>query len=235
MRKTLYLKFILAYIIFGVFGFIMVATFVSNMTYEQLKREKSEQLYNEATLIANTYAADLYNSTTSLDTVKKQLDALDVYMDAVIWIINPSGRMIIDSSKPLNLDEEVVVEGFDPTITASGYYTTGNFFGSFSEDMLSVFAPISADFKVKGYVVIHARLTDIRTSREGLLNISYILLVLLFLLSMIILIFFTEFVYLPLRKITDATEQYASGNMHYEFSIQHSALCIVHCALCIVH
>ena len=219
MRKTLYLKFILAYIIFGVFGFIMVATFVSNMTYEQLKREKSEQLYNEATLIANTYAADLYNSTTSLDTVKKQLDALDVYMDAVIWIINPSGRMIIDSSKPLNLDEEVVVEGFDPTITASGYYTTGNFIGSFSEDMLSVFAPISADFKVKGYVVIHARLSDIRTSREGLLNISYILLVLLFLLSMIILIFFTEFVYLPLRKITDATEQYASGNMHYEFSI----------------
>ena len=79
MRKTLYLKFILAYIIFGVFGFIMVATFVSNMTYEQLKREKSEQLYNEATLIANTYAADLYNSTTSLDTVKKQLDARRFY------------------------------------------------------------------------------------------------------------------------------------------------------------
>ena len=55
MRKTLYLKFILAYIIFGVFGFIMVATFVSNMTYEQLKREKSEQLYNEPIPMPQTY------------------------------------------------------------------------------------------------------------------------------------------------------------------------------------
>jgi signal transduction histidine kinase len=40
------------------------------------------------------------------------------------------------------------------------------------------------------------------------------------LLSLIILIFFTEMVYIPLRKITEATEQYASGNMHYEFNVE---------------
>ena len=79
-----------------------MATFVSNMTYEQLKREKSEQLYNEATLIANTYAADLYNSTTSLDTVKKQLDALDVYMDAVIWPLTMRCLMPADDSSSDN-------------------------------------------------------------------------------------------------------------------------------------
>ncbi len=52
------------------------------------------------------------------------------------------------------------------------------------------------------------------------MNISYIMLLILFLLSLIILIFFTEMVYIPLRKITEATEQYASGNMHYEFSVE---------------
>ena len=82
MRKTLYLKFLLAYFIFGFFGFVVVATFVSNMTMEQLKRERAEALYREATLIANTYASDLYNNETSLDTVKKQLDALDTYLGA---------------------------------------------------------------------------------------------------------------------------------------------------------
>lgn len=46
------------------------------------------------------------------------------------------------------------------------------------------------------------------------------MLIILFLLSLIILIFFTEMVYIPLRKITEATEQYASGNMHYEFSVE---------------
>ena len=172
MRKTLYLKFILGYIIFGFFGFVVVATFVSNMTLEHLKREKADALYAEATLIAKTYASDLYNSETSLDTVKKQLDALDTYL-----------------------------------------------FGSFHEQMLSVFSPITSNFKVKGYVVIHTPMSAIQASANSLLNISYIMLVILFLLSLIILIFFTEMVYLPLRKITEATEQYASGNMHYEFQV----------------
>lgn len=220
MKKTLYLKFILAYLIFGVFGFIMVATFVSSMTLERLKREKAENLYKEATLIANTYASDLYNNQISLDSVKSEFDALQVYLDSTIWIINPSGRMIIDSSRPLDVDSEVVVDNFDSTVAAGSYYTTGTFFGSFSEEMLSVFAPITNNFKVKGYVVIHTSMSGIKQSKESLLSISYIMLVLMFLLSLIILIFFTEFVYVPLRKITDATEQYASGNMEYEFSVE---------------
>ncbi len=219
MRKTLYLKFILAYLIFGVFSFIMVATFASNMTAEQLKREKAETLYKEATLIADTYAADLYTNNVGLDTVKHQLDALDVFLDSDIWIINPSGRMIIDSSAPLNVDEEVVIDGFDPTIMSGSYYTTGDFFGAYPEEMLSVLAPITTEYKVRGYVVIHTSMASIMRSKESLLSISYILMVLIFLLSMIILIFFTEFVYVPIRRITDATEQYASGNMHYEFTV----------------
>ncbi len=219
MRKTLYLKFILAYLIFGVFSFIMVATFASNMTLEQLKREKAETLYKEATLIADTYAADLYTNDVSLDTVKHQLDALDIYLDSVIWIINPSGRMVIDSSKPLNLDDEIVIEGFDPTIMSGSYYTTGDFFGSFEDEKLSVLAPITTAYKVRGYVVIHTSMNSILRSKESILSISYILMVLILLLSMIILIFFTEFVYVPLRRITDATEQYAAGNMQYEFAV----------------
>lgn len=220
MRKTLYLKFIMAYVIFGVFGFIMVATFASSMTLERLKREKAESLYNEATMIANTYATDLYNNETSLDIVKSQMDTLGVYLDSTIWIINPSGRMILDSSRPLNLEKEIVIDDFDSTITAGSYYTTGHFFNTFDEEMLSVFAPITTEYKVKGYVVIHTSMIGIKQSKESILSITYILLILLFLLSLIILIFFTEFVYIPLRKITDATEQYATGNMLYEFNVE---------------
>ena len=219
MRKTLYLKFILAYFIFGFFGFVVVATFVNSMTMEHLKREKADALYREATLIANTYASDLYNNETSLDTVKKQLDALDTYLSANLWIINPSGRMVLDSQAPVDLENEIVISDFDPTITGSSYYTVGNFFGSFSEEQLSVFAPITSDYKVRGYVVIHYPMSNLVASCNSLLNISYLMLIILFLLSMIILIFFTEMVYLPLRKITEATEQYAAGNMHYEFQI----------------
>ena len=219
MKKTLYLKFILAYFIFGVFGFIIVTTFVPNMTKEHLIREKAESLYSEATLIAGTYAGGLYTSETTLETVKMQLDSLAVHLNSEIRIINPSGRLVLDTNSPLDVENVVVIENFDSTVTSGSYYIVGDFFGNFDSDVLTVFAPITSNYKVKGYVVIHTDMNDIQKSCNNLLNISYITLAILFLLSLIILIFFTEIVYIPLRKITHATEQYAAGNMHYEFQV----------------
>ena len=221
MKRTLYLKFLLAYLLFGIFGFIVVATFVYSMTYERIRRDRADTMYQIATQIANTYAADLYNSETSLEAVHTQMVALSKYMyGSTIWIINPSGRLVLDSSRVFGPGEEIVVSGFDPTVTGGYYYTTGDFFGVFDEDMLSVFAPITANYKVQAYVVVHEKISDIQVTANDFLNISYLMLIVLFLLSMIILIFFTELVYVPLRKITKATEQYAAGNMAYEFTVE---------------
>lgn len=219
MKRTLYLKFILAYLIFGFFGFLVIATFVSGMTLEHLKRERAESLYREAILISNSYASELYKNEISLDAAKKQMDALDTYLSAPIWIINPSGRIVLSSRSPLDITNSIIVDNFNPTVTAGSYYTIGDFFGYFDSEMLSVFAPITSDFKVKGYVVIHSPMKDIEASANSLLNISYITLLILFLLSIIILIFFTEIVYIPLRKITVATEQYATGNLRYQLQV----------------
>ncbi len=219
MKKTLYLKFVLAYIIFGIFSFVIVATFVPNMTRQQLVREKAEHLYKEASLISNTYATDLYTSETNLETVKTQLDFLSVYLDSTIRIINPSGRVVLDSESPINVEEVVMVEDFDPTVTGGSYYVISNFFNSFESDMLNVIVPITSNFMVRGYVSIHCDMADIEESCNNLQNISFITLLILLLLSLIILIFFTEMVYIPLRRITRATEHYAAGNMHYEVQV----------------
>ena len=220
MRKTLYLKFILAYIIFGFFGFIVIATFVPSMTLEHLRRDKAEDLYSEATLIADTYASGLYTNETSLDTVKSHVDALSVYLNSNIWIINPSGRIVLDSSSPLDVETVAIIEGFDPTDTGNSYYTIGTFYDYYESDMLSVYAPITSDYKVRGYVVINYAMEDLERSCNDFQSISYITLFILFLLSLIILIFFTEMVYMPLKKIIHATEQYATGNYHYEFQVE---------------
>lgn len=152
MRKTLYLKFVLGYLIFGFFGFLVVATFVSSMTLEHLKREKADSLYKEATLIANTYASDLYSSNGFPREVKKRC-ALSTYLSSQIWIINPSGRIIMTTETPLDVKHESRVENFDSTITAGSFYTVGDFFGCFQEEMLSVFAPITSNFKVQGIML----------------------------------------------------------------------------------
>ena len=221
MKRTLYLKFLLGYLIFALFGFIVVSTVGANTTLEQVRRTRAEEMLSAATRLANTMAVSLYNNETSLDAVHQQIAALSAYMDgSVIWIINPSGRLVLDSSRELPQGEEVVVEGFDITALGSTYYTVGNVWDSFDEEMLSIYAPISVDYKVQGYVVVHCPMSVIQNRATEQLNVSYLLMMIVFLLSLIILIFFTELVYVPLRKITLATEQYAAGNMHYELVVE---------------
>ncbi len=219
MRKTLYLKFILAYLLFGIFGFIVVATFVSNMTYDRCRQTEADSLYREATTIANSYAADLYSSEVSIDSVYRQLSALSSYFGADIWILNPSGRMVVNSAQRIDPDHEIYVEDFNPNEMAGNLYTEGTFFNFFDDPQLSVIAPIVKEYKTVGYVVIHYPIALLSVEANQQLNLSYLELVILLLLSLMILIFFTEIVYQPLKKIIRATEQYAAGNMQYDLSV----------------
>lgn len=220
MKKTLYLKFVLAYIIFSVFGVIIITTFIPTLTQEHLVKEKASELYADATLIATTYAEQLYRNETTLPEVKAQLDFLAECTPSIIQIINPSGRIILDTTAEIDVENVNSIQNFDSTATIGSYYMVGSFFETFpSSEKLSVLAPITSDYKVKGYVAIHYDMQHILDSSYNLLNISYITLSILLMLSIIILIFFTEIVYRPLCKITTATEQYAAGNMHYEFTV----------------
>ncbi len=218
MRHTLYLKFIIGYVIFGLFSFLTVTLFVPRITREYLIGQKAQNLYSEASLIADTYAKGLYSSRTSLETVTLQLDSLSVYMDADIRIISPDGIIILDTA---STDPETTQQlpEFDPSSGGSTYYLIGNFFGSFDEEVLSVICPIITKYRTKGYVTIHVSMADIETEINSLLNISYITLFIMFLLSLIILIFFTTLVYIPLRKITKGAESFADGNYHYEVNV----------------
>ena len=219
MRKALYFKFILAYLIFAFFGFFMIATFGASMIRNQVVQHEADALYKEANRIANSYASDLYTNRAALDTVMQQLDFLDDYLSAEIWIINPSGLIVLDSTEPIEVSNPPTVEGFDSTVYTGKYYSVGDFFHFYDHEVLSVYSPITDGYKVQGYVFIHKPTEEIHKLSESMINISYILFGIFLLLSMIILIFFSEVVYKPLRKITTATEQYAEGNLHYSFSV----------------
>lgn len=219
MRKTLYLKLSIAYLIFLFFGYVVVTTFVNEMIMDQLKGQKAKELYQSAVVIADGYATDLYNNELSLTFLKEELETLTVLAEADIWVVNPSGLIVLDSKAPINVDNPDIIEGFDTTAMMGSYYTIGRFYNRFENEMLSVAAPITSNYKVMGYVILHYEMSKIQQTANSMLNIAYVMLGILFLLSLIILIFFSEMVYKPLGKITKATEEYASGNLNYEFSV----------------
>ncbi|MCR4807824.1 MAG: HAMP domain-containing histidine kinase [Lachnospiraceae bacterium] len=219
-RRTLYLKFILAYLAFGLISFFLITTLFSRLTFNHLVVDKAAALYKEATLISTRYADSFYDSSLQADDVKDQLEAIDTFTQSAIWIINPDGELLYNSTDTsVDEDNTVVIEHFDPTDTGSNYYMVGDFYGNFEDDVLSVFSPINSDFRIRGYVVMHYEIDDLKDTRDSLLNIYYMALGIMFVLSLFILGVFTVVVYRPLKKITKATEEYADGNLTHQIEI----------------
>ena len=215
-KKTLYLKFIITYLIFGVLSFITIATFTSERTTDYLISDEVSSLYKEANLISSRYASYAYDPEVSTDEISSQLDAVDTLLSAEIWIVNSDGRVIYassGSSVPSNN-----IEGFDPVSIGSNHIQ-GNFYGTKDEETISVFSPITYNYRIPGYVVIHYPISLIMEKQKNILYISYITLAIVFILSTIILIVFTDAVYIPLNQVTTATEKYAEGDLKYTFDV----------------
>ena len=217
MKKNhkLYYKFILAYVCFAALCIIVVLTITSPISYGFLVRQKAAELYKSANEISNTYAEFFYDDAISNEDVKQQLNVAGDFSSLVIWIMNIDGEVIYSSEN----SSTFTVEGFADENTSRSFYREGDFYGHFNEEMLSVLAPITYNYNLKGYVVVHSPTTKIREQRNDLNLIILATVAVVFVLSTFILIVFTDVVYIPLKKITKATEAYAEGDFTYPIDI----------------
>lgn len=216
MKLSLYYKFILAYVSFGVTAFIAIATISSKLTDNYLITGGSKTLYNEANLIASSYSNLYRGQSIELSDAYPQLKAISAFLQAQIWVMDRNGKIILDSTDNMT---ERIIEDFDPTAKGAKSYQKGNFFGTFPYEVLSVSAPIVGNYRTNGYVVIHLPMTKVYESRNEILNIVYITFIIVFLLSTLILIVFSRIVYRPLRNITNAAKEYANGNLQHKINI----------------
>ena len=217
MTRSLYTKFLLGYLVFGLLGFIFIATMSSEITYQYLLEEKSESLYDEANLLASTYSDIYQGKNISLSTANPQLQAVATYLKAQAWVINQKGSVVAETVPASHIG--TAIDGFDPTVAGNRSYMTGRFFGMFDKDMLSVIAPITGNFNTYGYVVIHMPIEQIVHGKDRILNIVYITALVVFILSLIILLVFTKTVYVPLKKITAGAKEYAAGNLSHTIRV----------------
>jgi signal transduction histidine kinase len=221
MKHTLYLKFLFAYILFGFLSFFTIATLTSTLTKNELVRTKAESLNREAMSIANSGNITEYyqNEETGLKEIYSSLKILSNYQGTQIWIINPSGTILINTAEKLSDSEDNTIEGFDPASNGNKTYQIGSFYNYFSSDKLSVISSITSNYKLKGYVVIHYPMSQLEQERDGLLSTSYITLLAIFILSLVIIVAFTFIVFIPLKRITMAANEYAAGNLSYELPV----------------
>ncbi len=212
MFRSIYSKFILGYILFGLVGFLAVALFSDRMTYNYLVRQNTSRLYDEATFMAGSYEESSYYMGDINASIASDVRLVANFLNAQIWVTNADGRVIMDTESIYN---GRMIQDFDPASTASNH-RIGYYYGMFDTEMLSVEAPINHNYAPIGYLVIHYPMSRVISSKYEILNIVYITSSIIFVLSLIILLVFTYYVYIPMRQITTAAKEYAAGNLNYK-------------------
>ena len=223
MKLSIYIKFIIIYLLAAIAAFTFVAEGTSRMVLNHMTTKKADTLYREAAMLSSNYAEDYYRSRTasSLETVHSHLSALDTYLDAEIWMIDIDGRIVLESDKKLVAirHDPHTIDDFDPTSFGTSYYMTGDFFGEFDEEMLTVISPINYNLRVRGYLVMHTSMQELYAEKEAILNIVYLTLAILLVISFIALLFVGHIIYHPMKKITKAASEYAAGNLDYQVEL----------------
>ena len=212
MKRPLLFRLLTAYLLFGILGFILISTYTHKSLQNGLINAEAEQLYAECTEIASSYASDFYSSTTELPQLSTQLKTLGKYMHATIQVINTTNRILVDSADESVLSGGSYLEDFNISDFGSRYYRIDDFYGTYHAPQLTVFAPISREYRVRGYVLIHKPLADLLTYSNQLLNISYLTFLMLYLLAFLLLIPFGYFIYRPLQKMSAIAKAYTGGD-----------------------
>ncbi|MBU3878184.1 HAMP domain-containing protein [Faecalicatena sp. AGMB00832] len=218
MKSTLYLKFIIIYIIFGFLSFFTVGILPSQLMLDRLEQNDSQNLYQEANLIATDYLPSYFQEEASSWAVHSQLKAMKLYLNSSLWFVEADGTLITSA----NLDDTTApeaIENFDPAEIGSSQYMIGDYHGYFEEDVITVMAPVTQGFYIKGYLLIHKPVSYIQAICNRMMLPIYITVIVIYILSFSILLAFHFFIYRPLRLITEAATQYASGNLTYEIPV----------------
>lgn len=220
MKLNLYTKFIIAYLVFGVLAFLYIFFYATPKTSDWMEKNQAADFYEEAVAIADAYGSTFYNHQISSENLYTNLDVLDNYLSATIWIINTNGQVLLSTADEIGIIPDIIISDFDPTDSGSANYMVGDFYGYFEDKVLSVTAPITSNFETRGYVVIHTPYSQLEEKQIAVQNTYYINLFVTLLLSLIIMIVFGKTVYKPLKKIRKATKEFAKGNMEYHVSIK---------------
>ena len=143
---------------------------------------------------------------------------MNLYLNSSLWFVESNGTLITSANLDGTKAPEAIQE-FDPAEIGSNQFIIGNYHGYFEEDMITVMAPVTQGFYTKGYLLIHKPLSYIEEICTQMLFPVYITVAVIYVLSFAILLGFHFFIYRPLRQITEAATQYASGNLTYEIPV----------------
>lgn len=220
MKRTLKLKFIFLYVIFGFLSIFAISAFTGPLVTNYFEDRIAGDLYQDANITASEYLPLYFTEEIRLADVYHHLKGMSSYTSASIWFVNKDGELITQYTTEMLPSAPAVIADFNPTETGSKQYILGDYHQHFSEKVITVIAPVTTNFSTKGYLILHKPYSYVSEMSSPIRRNIYIIFSVIFLLSLIILLGVHLFILRPLNQITNAALQYASGNLSAKIPVE---------------
>lgn len=213
MKSTLYIKFAFVYIAFAFLSIFCVSIITSDHMMRKIEKQTSETLYKEATLFSRDYLSEFSFEGKYSEQIQESFDQMRSHMDASIWLVSDDGAVLFSSTRKGYKEAPSKIEDFETKKEDTKAYST-----YYGEKTVSFLVPVTSS-QFNGYLLVHKAHADLVAQRNDFLVPVYVTVAVIYVLSFLILFAFQLMVYQPLRKITEAAKQYASGNLDYEIPV----------------
>ena len=173
MKSTLYLKFVIVYIIFGFLSLFTIATLGSGLVSDPLTASTGSSVHQEANIIATNYLPQYFYGNITLNDVHLQLSGIESHLNAACWFVDRNGKVLTSASSGDFPSAPTRIANFDPAEIGNNQYEVSDYHGYFNEDVLTVIAPVNSNYTSQGYLIIHKDLSSISETQHYLLNAAY--------------------------------------------------------------
>lgn len=221
LKRTFFDKIIIGILLLLIVVSICLVSYSTYTTQKVLLEEKKNNLANESALLVEQTISSYIHGTTSLEELQERLNEFENTLQTNVWFCAKNGNIIKVSNPdnfsklPYNLDQ------LEPGIDLwTGFTKVGDFYGIFDKTMISVGIPVYKDNKLMGFMVLHTVITELDEVQSEMLSIIYMPFLVMLLIVVLVLVYFSSTVLRPIAKINQAAREYANGNFDVKTGVK---------------
>ncbi|MGN0152800.1 MAG: ATP-binding protein [Wujia sp.] len=220
MKHSIFDKIFLGFLFLSLGVFFLTVFYATYATRKTLIDERIEVLTNETFLIADQTITGYVQGLYSQEYLQNSLNFYSQTLNASIWIFDKNGFPVAYSVAETHPEcpKNIYLTNPDFDLTTAQTFT-GNFYGMFSDDVISVGIPILTSGHPNGMVLLHSTISQLHSVQKNIVQVIYVPFLIMIIISFFLLGIISGKIIRPIRKINAVAEEYSTGNFETKLDI----------------
>ncbi|MEA4845802.1 MAG: HAMP domain-containing sensor histidine kinase [Clostridiaceae bacterium] len=221
MKNSIQKKLFITYGVVIIIGFGILALTLLRIFNQYFIENRKELLYEQGKKVAREAATVLYLGNPNSRSLADDLQVLDRFLAAHIWVVDSEGTIVaVSGSNEENLlGRQLKSEKLDSLASGDSIEARGNFDGMLSESSLTVGYPVFVNNRFSGGVLVHASLLEIQENFREIYRLTLWAILISVAIEYGILYIQIRRISDPLREISGAAKVIAGGEFHKRLNI----------------